>query len=72
MKLVSAGVDDKEDRKLVMAAVRKAGYASKTPPTKARISGPKKTFEEDSVAGPSAPMTTVATIVCVYLPSDRT
>ena len=28
-KLKSAGVDDKEDRKLVLAAVRKAGYKAK-------------------------------------------
>ena len=29
LKLKSAGVDDKEDRKLVLAAIRKAGYKSK-------------------------------------------
>ena len=52
-KLKSAGVDDKEERKLVMTAIRKAGYK----PSPARIKQDKGLASaadaQDTVAGPS-------------------
>ncbi|KAK7060563.1 hypothetical protein VNI00_001329 [Paramarasmius palmivorus] len=51
VKLSSLGVDDKELRKLVMTALRKAGYVGKA-----------TSQNTNSIAGPSQPLSTVETI----------
>ncbi|EEB90199.1 hypothetical protein MPER_11627 [Moniliophthora perniciosa FA553] len=52
LKLISLGLDDKEFRKLVMGALRKAGY----------VGGPTSQNADSSIAGSSQPMTAVETI----------
>ncbi|THV08473.1 hypothetical protein K435DRAFT_771969 [Dendrothele bispora CBS 962.96] len=61
LKLKVAGIDDKEDRKLVLAAMQKSGYTPAGPVRKKLTS---EVTNESSTAGPStrAPPTTVEKI----------
>ncbi|KAI3612201.1 hypothetical protein WG66_012156 [Moniliophthora roreri] len=52
LKLISLGLDDKEFRKLVMSALRKAGYVGRPIPQNTN----------SSIVGPSQPMTAVETV----------
>ncbi|KAF8076475.1 hypothetical protein FPV67DRAFT_1776968 [Lyophyllum atratum] len=65
IKLVTAGVDNKDDRKAVLTALRESGYLPKD--ARKKIS---KKAEESSVAGPSSPSTTSA-IAAVTTPPKR-
>jgi hypothetical protein len=64
VKLSAAGVESKDDRKLVMTALRKAGCVSKESPRK-KI---ERIPDEGPVAGPSSPptMSTVQVVVFFY------
>ncbi|TFK43459.1 hypothetical protein BDQ12DRAFT_731481 [Crucibulum laeve] len=60
VKLKAAGIDDKDDRKIVLAAIRKAGYAYKRKPLSKKTDS-SETTPQPTVAGPStaSPMTAV-------------
>jgi len=62
VRLSAAGVENKDDRKLVMTALRKAGHIPKEAPRKKL----ETTADDAPVAGPSTPSTsgTVQAVVC--------
>lgn len=64
VKLSAAGVESKDDRKLVMTALRKASHVPKESPRKKLERVP----DEGPIAGPSSPptMSTVQVVVCSY------
>ncbi|KAG1783256.1 hypothetical protein EV702DRAFT_1176445 [Suillus placidus] len=56
VKLKVSGVEDKETRKLVLAAIRKAGYTAQPSGSKPKPKSDKsKSLDEQPVAGPSEP-----------------
>jgi hypothetical protein len=65
VKLSAAGVESKDDRKLVMTALRKTSHVPRETPRKklANIS------DETPIAGPSSPSTpsTVDVLVCCFI-----
>jgi hypothetical protein len=59
VKLSAAGVESKDDRKLVMTALRKSGHVPKETPR-------KKLENNPPMAGPSTP-STVQVVVCCFI-----
>jgi hypothetical protein len=60
LKLKAAGVDDREDRRLSIAALRKAGYIGKQKKTtdgSGDIAEASNTDQKSAIAGPSKPST---------------
>jgi hypothetical protein len=69
--LSAAGVDNKDDRKLVMTALRKAGHVPRETPRK-RLESIPGIPDEVSLAGPSSSPTlstpsTVEVVVCRFM-----
>jgi hypothetical protein len=66
VKLLAAGVESKEDRKLVMTALRKSGHVSKEPPRKKleRISDETPASGAGAGPSPSPILSTVQLVVC--------
>ena len=61
ISLVRAGIDDKDTRKLILAALRKAGYvsSSRTPV--------KRSVEAENAAGPSSEALTAVVSLLLFL-----
>jgi hypothetical protein len=64
VKLNAAGVDDKQLRRLVLAALRKAGYGPKRKPINPDKSSGEKIGNDVPAAGPSrAPLSALDSVV---------
>lgn len=63
VKLLAAGVESKDDRKLVMTALRKSGHVSKEPLRKKLEGIPDETSASGAGAGSSS-SPTVQVVVC--------
>jgi hypothetical protein len=71
VKLKVSGVEDKETRKLVLAAIRKAGYTAQPSGSKSKAKSDKsRSLDEQPVAGPSESRVATAVHVVVSLPPD--
>lgn len=63
VKLKAAGVDDKEDRSLIMQALRKVGYAYKGEPLKKLKDSPTSFSSESSASASGSHSTAVQALV---------
>jgi len=68
LKLKVAGIDDKEDRKMTLAAMKKSGYLPIAPVRKKLASEASTESSTACPSTPQTPITTVEKIVCYYFP----